>query len=138
TILPDSVRNYMTKFMDDAWMRENGFTESRWEQSTVGDVLRSLPARELFTASSSDTLADAVMLMKDKGISQLPVLDSGRLVGIVTESDLLGRLVEGRATLSSAVAEVMFRTVATVTTPAPCAASSPTAWWPWWSTMKSA
>ncbi|MHC4379306.1 MAG: cystathionine beta-synthase, partial [Planctomycetota bacterium] len=38
TILPDSVRNYMTKFMDDAWMRENGFTESRWEQSTVGDV----------------------------------------------------------------------------------------------------
>lgn len=114
TILPDSVRNYMTKFMDDAWMRENGFTESRWEQSTVGDVLRSLPAREIFTTSSSDTLADAVMLMKDKGISQLPVLDGDRLVGIVTESDLLGRLVEGRATLSSAVAEVMFRTVSTV------------------------
>ena len=114
TILPDSVRNYMTKFMDDAWMRENGFTESRWEQSTVGDVLRSLPAREMFTTSSSDTLADAVMLMKDKGISQLPVLDNDRLVGIVTESDLLARLVEGRATLSSAVAEVMFRKVATV------------------------
>lgn len=114
TILPDSVRNYMTKFVDDAWMRENGFTESRWESSTVGDVLRSLPSRELFTASSSDTLADAVMLMKDKGISQLPVLDAGRLVGIVTESDLLGRLVEGRATLSSAVAEVMFRSVNTI------------------------
>ncbi len=116
TILPDSVRNYMTKFMDDAWMRENGFTESRWESSTVGDLLRSLPPRDLWTASSSDTLADAVMLMKDKGISQLPVLDNERLVGIVTESDLLGRLVEGRATLSSAVAEVMFRTVATVKT----------------------
>src|SRR5262245_23978428 len=38
-ILPDSVRNYMTKFMDDQWMRENGFTESRWETQTVGDLL---------------------------------------------------------------------------------------------------
>ena len=52
--------------------------------------------------------------MKDNGISQLPILDEGKLVGIVTEQDLLGKLVEDRATLSSAVAEVMFRTVNTV------------------------
>ena len=114
TILPDSVRNYMTKFMDDAWMRESGFSESRWESSTVGDVLRQLPPHEVYTASSSDTLADAVMTMKEKGVSQLPVVDEERLVGIVTESDLLGKLVEGRANLSSAVAEVMFRNVETV------------------------
>jgi CBS domain-containing protein len=42
------------------------------------------------------------------------VVDDGRLVGIVTESDLLGRLVEGRASLASTVAEVMFRNVRTV------------------------
>ncbi|HKX45863.1 MAG TPA: cystathionine beta-synthase [Planctomycetota bacterium] len=113
-ILPDSVRNYMTKFMDDQWMRENGFSESRWESATVGDVLRNLPQRELRVANSSDTVADSVMAMKEHGISQLPVVDDGRLVGIITESDLLGKLVEGRASLSSAVAEVMFRNVATV------------------------
>jgi cystathionine beta-synthase/cysteine synthase A len=27
TILPDSIRNYMTKFVNDAWMREHGFLE---------------------------------------------------------------------------------------------------------------
>jgi cystathionine beta-synthase len=54
------------------------------------------------------------MLMKEKGVSQLPVVDEGRLVGIITESDLLGKLVEGRASLSSAVAEVMFRNVDTI------------------------
>lgn len=113
-ILPDSVRNYMTKFMDDAWMRENGFTESNWETATVADVLQRLPKREVVTAGSSQTLADAVMTMKEKGISQLPVVDDGALVGIVTESDLLGKLVEGRASLSSAVAEVMFRNVQTI------------------------
>jgi len=113
-ILPDSIRNYMTKFMDDRWMKENGFTESQWETNTIGDTLRTLPRRALVTAASADTVADAVMKMKEHGISQLPVLDAGRLVGIVTESDLLAKLVDGRASLSSAVAEVMFRNVTTV------------------------
>jgi len=115
-VLPDSVRNYMTKFLDDQWMHENGFTESRWETNTLADLLRSMPPRELYTASSADTVADSVMKMKEFGISQLPVVEDEKLVGIITESDLLARLVEGNATLASAVAEVMFRNVRTVRT----------------------
>ena len=113
-ILPDSVRNYMTKFLDDQWMKESGFTEQRWESSSVGDVLRRMPKRELVTATSADTIADSVLRMKEAGISQLPVLDRGKLVGIVTESDLLGAIVQGQGNLSSTVAEVMFRKVDTV------------------------
>ena len=113
-ILPDSVRNYMTKFMDELWMRENGFAETRWQSETMADVLLSLPRRSVLTVASSDLVADAVLLMKEKGVSQLPVVDDERLVGIVTEADLLGRLVEGRANLASTVAEVMFRNVVTV------------------------
>ncbi len=114
TLLPDSVRNYMTKFLDERWMRENGFTEPSWESSSLGELLRAMPARKtLVSATSSDTVADAVLAMKEHGISQLPVLEEGRLVGIVTESDLLSKLVEGHS-LSSAVAEVMFRNVRTV------------------------
>ena len=52
--------------------------------------------------------------MKDAGISQLPVVEDGRVVGIVTESDLLGRIVDGHASLDGSVAEVMFRKVHTV------------------------
>jgi len=114
TILPDSVRNYMTKFLDDQWMRENGFSETRWEDESLGALLRKLPQRRLVTASSGDQVADAVMAMKEHGVSQLPVLDESRLVGILTESDVLTKLVEGHASLSSAVAEVMFRNVHTV------------------------
>ena len=114
TLLADSVRNYMTKFLDDQWMKENRFTETNWKTRRVGELLLRMPRRELVTASSSDTVADSVMKMKEHGISQLPVIDDERLVGIVTESDLLGRLVEDRASLSSAVAEVMFRNVRTV------------------------
>jgi cystathionine beta-synthase len=114
TVLPDSVRNYMTKFVDDRWMRENGFTERGWETNSIGDLLLSMPRRELLTADSADNVADSVMVMKERGVSQLPVCDGQKLIGIITESDLLSRLVEGNASLSSTVAEVMFRNVVTV------------------------
>jgi cystathionine beta-synthase len=113
-ILPDSVRNYMTKFMDDRWMKENGFTEPSWGSQSVDEILRRMPQRELHTADGAESVADGVMRMKEQGISQLPILDRGQLVGIVTESDLLAGLVEGRTTLASSIAEVMFRNVETV------------------------
>jgi cystathionine beta-synthase len=114
TILPDSVRNYMTKFLDDLWMRENGFTESGWESSSIGDLLRSLPPRELWTAPIDGTVADAVALMKEKGVSQLPVLDDGRLVGILSETDVLSGIVAGHFAMDTTVAEAMMRDVLTV------------------------
>jgi cystathionine beta-synthase len=114
TLAPDSVRNYMTKFLDDAWMRSNGFTDRSWETASVGELLRSLQRSEVVTAESRHTVAEAVKRMKAKGVSQLPIVDDGRVVGILTESDVLGKLVDGRASLDSAVAEVMFRKVTTV------------------------
>lgn len=33
-ILPDSVRNYMTKFLNDDWMRERGFTDEKFEEQS--------------------------------------------------------------------------------------------------------
>ena len=40
-ILPDSIRNYLTKFVDDRWMRQQGFFKADWEVGTVGDVMRN-------------------------------------------------------------------------------------------------
>ncbi len=114
TMMCDSVRNYMTKFLDDAWMRENGFTESLWETNTLRELLRSRPTQDVVTAQSSDTVGATIATLKERGISQVPVVDDGKLVGIVTESDLLRTLIDGRATPESAVAEVMFRNVVTV------------------------
>jgi cystathionine beta-synthase len=114
TMMCDSVRNYMTKFLDDAWMRENGFTESLWETSSLGELLLSLPQRELITVNSADTVGATIETLKAKGISQVPVMDDGALAGIVTESDLLRTLLDGHASRESAVAEVMTRNVETV------------------------
>ncbi len=113
-ILPDSVRNYLTKFVDDGWMRRNGFTQAQWEGGTIGDLVSAMPPREVLSIQATDRLDDVVSLFKRNGISQVPVLDQGKLAGILTESDVLNFLVEGRAGPESSVAEVMVRRVSTV------------------------
>jgi len=113
-ILPDSIRNYLTKFADDRWMRQQGFVKGDWEVGTVGDVVRALGRKEVIALDLNDKLERATELFRQHGISQMPVLDAGKLAGILTESDLLHHLVSGRANKDTIVAEVMERRVATV------------------------
>jgi cystathionine beta-synthase len=114
-LLPDSVRNYLTKFVDDTWMRRQGFGQAAdWELGTVGDLVRALPRREVITAKVTDRLGDVLDRFKAHGISQLPVLDEERLAGIITEYDLLHQLVAGRVTRETPVVEAMVRKVSTV------------------------
>ncbi|MBK8977289.1 MAG: cystathionine beta-synthase [Planctomycetes bacterium] len=119
TILPDSIRNYLTKFVDDRWMRENGLDDRQWAVGSVGDVIRAMPRREVIALEIDKHLGDAVRIFKDRGISQIPVTDGGKLAGILTESDALHVLLEGHATSDSALAEVMHRQVSTITEAAP-------------------
>src|SRR5689334_2752308 len=113
-ILPDSIRNYLTKFVDDRWMRQQGFVKGDWEVGTVGDCVRAHGRREVIALDLNDKLERATELFKEHGISQMPVLDHGKLAGILTESDLLHHLVSGRANKDTIVAEVMERRVSTV------------------------
>jgi len=113
-ILPDSIRNYLTKFADDRWMRQQGFVKGDWEVGTVGDVVRALGRREVISLDLNDKIGRATDLFKQHGISQMPVLDDSKLVGILTESDLLHYLVSGRVNKDTIVAEVMERKVSTV------------------------
>jgi len=95
-------------------MRESGFTESRWESNSVGDLLRSLPPREMYTATVAETVADACARMKRHGVSQLPVVDNGQLVGMISETDVLSRIIAGHTSMKDVVAEAMIREVRTV------------------------
>ena len=53
---------------------------------TAGEVM----SRELFSVREEDGIADALRLMRERGIRRLPVLThSGALAGIVTIDDLL-------------------------------------------------
>jgi cystathionine beta-synthase len=113
-VLPDSIRNYMSKFASEAWMRQHGFEEAGWELGTLTDVLSTLGARRPVTLEVDERVSRATALFKEHGFSQLPILDGGRLVGILTELDVMRELVSGRIGLDTTVAEAMVRKVATV------------------------
>jgi cystathionine beta-synthase len=113
-ILPDSIRNYLTKFVDDRWMRQQGFFKADWEVGSVGDVMRTIGRRDIISLDLNDKVSEATAKFKQHGISQMPVLDNGKLAGILTESDLLHQLISGRVDKTTICAEVMERKVATV------------------------
>jgi cystathionine beta-synthase len=115
-ILPDAIRNYLTKFVDDRWMRQQGFLKADWEVGTIADVVRALGKREneVICLDADDKVGRATELFKEHGISQMPVLDKGKLAGILTETDLLHHLVSGRVDPNTIVAELMERKVSTV------------------------
>lgn len=112
-VLPDSIRNYLSKFVDDAWMRQHGFLDRDWEMGSIGDIVRALPTKQVICIEDERTLGDAVTTLKSNGISQLPCTSQGRLTGIITETDVLGLLVQGRDR-STPLAEVMVRKISTV------------------------
>ena len=108
-ICPDTGRNYMSKVFDDAWLAENGLLDEAPEDETVGDLLKARGVRAMIAAEADATLADAVSLMQDAGISQLPVLRAGKPVGSIQEVTL-ARLLHDHADPSAVViADVMAR-----------------------------
>lgn len=95
-VLPDHGRGYMSKAFNESWLRENGFLPNPLAKSTIADVIRSRRHRGVMTAHVEDTVLDVVQLMKQHGISQVPVASGDQIVGVLDESDLLLPLVDGR------------------------------------------
>lgn len=114
-ILPDSGDRYLSKMFSDDWMRENRFFETPLLEGQVKDLLRTKPRIELVTARPGDHQAEVIAKMKEYDISQLPVVDNGRLLGIVSESDIFSHMLMGEHDPEETIEEVYDRSVETVT-----------------------
>ena len=110
-VLPDGVRNYMTKFVDDKWMRENKFFETKPIQGKVKDILDQSQRPQLVCSDDMQTVQNVISVMREKGISQLPVTSGGVLVGIVSESDLIEYLSSGAGQSTALISKCMNRQV---------------------------
>ena len=104
--LADGGRSYVSKFFSDEWMRDNGFQVNGGEPvlaATVKDVLGRRRG-EVIVAKRTDKVEAVVKKLKEKDISQMPVVDdSGRAIGMIHEYDLLNFLIEGKHRLSEIV-----------------------------------
>ena len=95
TFVCDSGNKYLTKVFNDFWVAAQGFSP----RDLHGDVRDLITKRYadggVIAIGPDDTLLTAYNRMRSSDISQLPVVDHGRLVGILDESDVL-LAVEGR------------------------------------------
>ena len=122
-VLPDSIRSYLSKFVDDDWLAANDLLPPTRMSSTPsstsfdtkrdpykGATLRALSLKPITTISADSSCSDAIETMRAKGFDQLPVLATTgrRLVGLVTLGNLLSYITRGRATGRSPVSDVMF------------------------------
>jgi cystathionine beta-synthase len=113
-LLPDGVRNYMTRFVDDKWMIDNRFSTPELDKGSVKDLMSVTKGVQLLTVERDDRLSTAIELMRRNGISQIPVLQRGQLVGLITEQSLLTSISSQSDLATLSIAAAMERSVATV------------------------
>ncbi|XP_016883698.1 cystathionine beta-synthase isoform X2 [Homo sapiens] len=113
-ILPDSVRNYMTKFLSDRWMLQKGFlkeedlTEKKpwWWHLRVQELGLSAPLTVLPTITCGHTIE----ILREKGFDQAPVVDeAGVILGMVTLGNMLSSLLAGKVQPSDQVGKVIYK-----------------------------
>lgn len=113
-LLPDSGSRYLSKVYNDAWMRENGFLEPETWFGTVRELLETKgQGREVIAVKADARVSEVVGILKLHGVSQVPVTDDGKIIGIVTENRLLERALAGTRADSTVrdIAEANYCTV---------------------------
>lgn len=90
-ILHDHGSRYVGKVYNDDWMRERGFLDGELK---IKDLIRIKDTSEFLSINTSTTVKEALKIMKDRDISQMPVEKDGDIVGAITESAVLNYLLD--------------------------------------------
>jgi cystathionine beta-synthase len=107
-IIPDSGTRYLSKIYNDNWMKENQFL-APVVHVRAGQVVRDKVRRtkELVSIPLGITVENAVNLMREHDISQVPMIESGEVVGSISEARILDILVSDPACRLKPVVEYM-------------------------------
>lgn len=125
SFVPDSGNKYLTKMYNDFWMFEQGLLERPRQGNLVDLIVRRYQEGSAVTVKAGDTLMQAYRRMKLYDVSQLPVMEGDRIIGILDESDLLVHVQDQPARLKDLVGTAMVREVETIAPGAPIFALLP-------------
>ncbi len=107
-IVCDTGEHYLSKFYSDEWMKEKLMLEpQRITASIIADTKNANSPRELISVTPDDLVSDALAIMNERGVTQLPVIEDHRAVGSLRESGVLTKLLADRDLLNAKVADIM-------------------------------
>jgi cystathionine beta-synthase len=107
TLVCDSGNKYLSKMFNDDWMSDQGFGRRQRSGDLRDAVGRRQEDGSVVTVRPTDTLLVAYARMRMYDVSQVPVMEGGRLVGLLDESDLLHAAVDRPGRLRTPVVDVM-------------------------------
>lgn len=102
-IFHDHGSRYVGKIYNDQWMMERGFLE----METFRDIISGREHKKLVVLDPSNTVADAVALMKKYDIENIPVMKDGENAGAISESGLFDKILNNTDILSQPVEIVL-------------------------------
>ena len=106
-LLPDHGTRYLGKVYNDDWMRNHGFLEDK-AFGTARDIVNlRTEGYQLVVVNKNDKIKDAIAIMNDKSVSQIPVMEEGQVIGSLTDNKLLLKIIENPALKDAKVEEVM-------------------------------
>ncbi len=115
----DSGNKYLSKVYNDYWMLEQGFIERERTGDLRDLIARRHADRAVAIVNTTESVLTAYQRMKLYDVSQLPVLDKGRIVGIVDEEDILLEVYDNPGHFDEPVTEAMESHLVTVPPDAP-------------------
>ncbi len=102
-IFHDHGSRYVAKIYNDQWMIERGFLDVK----TFRDVVSARGTKRLITVEPTQTVAEAVELMKKYDIEQIPVMNGNGPVGAISEGGLFQKIFENPEIKNAKVEEVI-------------------------------
>jgi cystathionine beta-synthase len=102
-IFHDHGSRYVGKIYNDQWMIERGFLDVK----TFKDVVSARGTKRLITVEPTQTVADAVELMKKYDIEQIPVMNGDGPVGAISEGGLFQKVFDNPEIKNFRVADVL-------------------------------
>jgi cystathionine beta-synthase len=117
-LLPDSGRGYLSKIFNDDWMQDYGFLDEGGPEAVAADVLARKDAREhggipqFVHIHPNESVGEAVHILREYGVSQMPVVSpgaghpdvmAGEVIGSIVERDLLDGLFAKRFELGDPI-----------------------------------
>jgi cystathionine beta-synthase len=89
TFACDTGNKYLSKLYNDFWLEDQGFIR-REQYGDLRDLIGRLHGeRATVTVGPGDVVTTAHNRLRNAGFSQLPVMEDGRLIGVITEEAII-------------------------------------------------
>jgi len=102
-IFHDHGSRYVGKVYNDEWMMERGFLDVK----TFKDLISGRGSQRLITVAPTQTVLEAIELMKKYDIENIPVIDQDKNIGAISESGLFNKILTNPDIKTQTIATVM-------------------------------